>query len=447
VTRHQQQCQPNQLTLNFEQAAFAEQPTSQQPMSAEHAAIIHAHLAPPVFPPIKTPGPERPSQWAWDFIDVFPTPLTEAVEAGVFGYEEDPTSEQIESIHIERANELLAILDNVASCESAKVTGVSPSTGKRPRTAATQRRLAEQLEQEPARLHAKFTDLFEAYAEGFGEQAAKQFENWVRHIHRNGLQRPAIPSQEIDLPVPQPLTSAVNGGVFGTDDNGDPIEPSEEEVHEISLQHGERLAEIFEELDSVNERLATKPGNRDELVRHKERLTCQVQGMLALYAEDFGETAARHLQSWAQAMAGRDEFRTVRPSAASAPKYGPGHPWHYLARGDGQNPTPVEEIPSSECDGNFAGKLPANAGKRREKLAQLLSDQTRQLEEDKARYNDIVARGAAALSEYDRTIAYGGDHELAVASSISLKFNHLSNGLGRVQWLKARLGLGEPPAV
>src|SRR5262249_52303546 len=40
--------------------------------------------------------------------------------------------------------------------------------------------------------------------------------------------------------------------------------------------------------------------DREKLTRDKERITCQVQGMLALYAEDFGETAARHLESWAR---------------------------------------------------------------------------------------------------------------------------------------------------
>ena len=57
--------------------------------------------------------------------------------------------------------------------------------------------------------------------------------------------------------------------------------------------------EVLQELDSLNERLAAQASNREELIRHKERLTCQKQGMLALYAEDFGETAARHLESWA----------------------------------------------------------------------------------------------------------------------------------------------------
>jgi hypothetical protein len=96
------------------------------------------------------------------------------------------------------------------------------------------------------------------------------------------------------------MPAAVTKGVFGSDDNDDPVVPSEEEVHEISLQHGEQLAEVYQELDSVNERLAKQPTNREELIRLKERLTCQAQGMLAFYAEDFGETAARHLESWAR---------------------------------------------------------------------------------------------------------------------------------------------------
>jgi hypothetical protein len=179
------------------------------------------------------------------------------------------------------------------------LTGAIPETGKRPRTAAARKRLTERLEQAPGKLRAQFDELLAAYADGFGEEAAA-FADWVQDVHENHLPRPEMRSVEIDLPVPAPLPAAVAKGVFGTDDNDDPIDPSEEEVHEISMQHGEQLSEVLQELDAVNKRLAAQPSNREELIRHKERLTCQKQGMLALYAEDFGEAAARHLESWAR---------------------------------------------------------------------------------------------------------------------------------------------------
>ena len=292
--RYRPQYRANQLTLNFEHAAL---PAA--PMSPEHAAIVHAHLPPPVLPVIGTCQPEKPKVRAWNFRDTFPAPLDEAVFAGVF-IDEDLDSEQVEAIHVERANELLALLAGIAALKQAKLTGANPETGKQPRTAAARKRLAERLEQEPGKLRVQFDDLLAAYADGFGDEAAAAFSDWVRDVHENHLPRPVLRCVEIDLPVPTPLVEAVAKGVFGTDDNDNPIDPSEEEVHEISLQHGERLAEIYQELDSVNERLAKQPTNREELILHKERLTCLAQGMLAFYAEDFGETAARHLESWAR---------------------------------------------------------------------------------------------------------------------------------------------------
>lgn len=67
----------------------------------------------------------------------------------------------------------------------------------------------------------------------------------------------------------------------------------------------------------------------------------------------------------------------------------------------------------------------------------MLDDQQRQLEEDKKRYQDLLERGPAALSDYDRNIAHGGEDELAWASAIALKFIHISGGLERVAQLQA----------
>lgn len=292
--RYRPQCKDNQLTLNFEQGALPA-----VPMSPEHAAIVHGHLPPPGLAPATQPKPEPPKRAVWNFRDTFPAPLEEAVTAGMFN-DDDLDSEQVESIHVEMANELLALMDSIAACETMKLTGRNPDTGKLPRTAAGRKRLADQAERKPKELQAEFNNLLSAYADGFGDEAATAFAEWVRDLHRNQLPRPRLRSAEIDLPVPTPLPNAVKNGVFGWDDNDDPINPSEDEVREISLQHGEQLAELYQELGSINERLAGQPANREELIRHQERLTCQAQSMLALYAEDFGETAARHLESWAR---------------------------------------------------------------------------------------------------------------------------------------------------
>ena len=68
----------------------------------------------------------------------------------------------------------------------------------------------------------------------------------------------------------------------------------------------------------------------------------------------------------------------------------------------------------------------------------MLNDRSRQLEEDKARYAELVEHGVKVLSDFDRNIAHGGNDELAWASAIALKYNHISNGLGRIEWLRRR---------
>ena len=336
----------NQIAFQFEGAAI---PVA--PMSAEHAAIVHGHLPPPVLPPIIPHTAERPPPW--DFRTSFPRPLQQALTAGLLG-DEEPTTEHIEALHLEHANELLGILDSLDALQHAKETCTNPRTGNRPRTTAGQERLDEQFEREPIELRQRFEDLLAVYADAFGSDAARAFGEWVQAIHCNPSLRPAAP----DHGVRGPLQDAVNNADVGA-------EQSEESIPAVS--------------------------------------------------------------------------------SPSAPQYAPGHPWHYLGRGDGQPPVPLEDIPCAEIDGHFAGKLPKDYTKRREQLSQLLADQLRQLDDDKARYRDIVERGALALSEYDRSIAYGGDHELAVASSLALKFNHICNGLGRVRWLRQQLeGTAQP---
>jgi hypothetical protein len=101
VGRYRPQCKANQLTLNFDQASL---PAA--PISPEVAAIVHAHLPPPVLPVFGTSEPEKPKVRAWNFRDQFPDPLNHAILNGIVG-DQDPTPDQIESIHVEHANELL----------------------------------------------------------------------------------------------------------------------------------------------------------------------------------------------------------------------------------------------------------------------------------------------------------------------------------------------------
>lgn len=171
------------------------------------------------------------------------------------------------------------------------------------------------------------------------------------------------------------------------------------------------------------------PGDRETAVRLVDCPRSANQSALALYEEGFGARAARHLDGHVRDVA----FRAQQVATT----YTPGHPWYYLRRGDGQPPLPVEQIPVAEARGeSFPKKLPRNKEKRREAIRQMVDDQRRQLEEDKRRYQELLERGPAALSDYDRNIAHGGDDELAWASAVALKFNHISSKAGRLAALE-----------
>ena len=141
------------------------------------------------------------------------------------------------------------------------------------------------------------------------------------------------------------------------------------------------------------------------------------------------------------------EHQGAGPSAhvqreIDCPGYDLGHPWHYLARGCGGIPIPVQHIPSPSPSPHDAPlKLAANPVKRSVQLRAIYQDEQHRLADFKARYQEIVEHGVGALSRYDREIAHGGDLELAWACSIALAYNHVVSCLGRLAWLRRELGL------
>lgn len=62
-----------------------------------------------------------------------------------------------------------------------------------------------------------------------------------------------------------------------------------------------------------------------------------------------------------------------------------------------------------------------------------------QLQRDRERYRGLVREGPAALNDYDRNIAHGGNDELAWASAIAFKYTHIRTGLGRLASIKKLL--------
>ena len=116
-------------------------------------------------------------------------------------------------------------------------------------------------------------------------------------------------------------------------------------------------------------------------------------------------------------------------TTATAADYAPTHPWYYLLGG---RHLAVDDIPPAESQGRDP-KWPKDAAKRRQQAEHTLEQLRIGLAKDIERYQDIQARGVAALSRYDREICYGGDPDMAVASSLALTVSHIAWGKGRVR--------------
>lgn len=252
------------------------------------------------------------------------------------------------------------------------------------------------------------------------------------------------------MPVPKPLPNAVAAGVFGITEEG-PIDPDEEEAHAITEEHARELATCLADLQAVEDGLRNGEDPRTRrvpkteeartklaefLAREEQRLKQTYGDALAAYAGGFGDDATQVLDLWVR--------KNVADCVRGVGRYDPGHPWHYYHAGDNAPPIPVDQIDPDPDAGRFIERdLPKNPAKRSKRLRDLLESDHRSLEEDRRRYQDIVERGPEALSRYDREIAHTSD-EMARATALSLKYNHIRIGLGRIAWLETRLGLAGP---
>lgn len=248
------------------------------------------------------------------------------------------------------------------------------------------------------------------------------------------------------LPLPAPLPDAIEAGVFGVTEDG-PINPDDEAVAAITEEHAREMLSTLADMQAVEEGLRTghdprtgrtprTPESRERLAeflaREKQRLQNAYGDALAAYAQGFGDQATAALDRW------------VRMNLAGTPscvgRYDPGHPWHYLPEGDNAPPIPVDEIEgNSDIGRHIETDLPKNRTKRIERMREMLGRERERVEEDRRRYQEIVERGAEALSRYDREIAHTCD-AMARATALSLKYNHIRFGLGRIAWLEATLG-------
>lgn len=247
-------------------------------------------------------------------------------------------------------------------------------------------------------------------------------------------------------PIPAPLPNAVAAGVFGVEVDG-PIEPDAEQVAALVQEHANELIGLLGEAEALRDaiRNGTDPRSghtyRDAETAAKaaEKHTAELRRVersyadaLAAFEEGFGADATQALDEWVRA--------EVAGGTHKRGGYDPGHPWHYYTAGDNAAPIPFEQIPPCGDAGRWLERdLPKNPAKRVAKMRELLEREELQLAADRQRYDEIVAHGAEALGRYDREIAYGGNDELARASSLALKYNHIRLGLGRVAWLRQRV--------
>jgi hypothetical protein len=400
--RRNDAAQENQFTFDWSAAALPKAELSQSP--PERATLPEPTPEPTPEPEPKTDSiefrhPDLLQILPWDFRTSFPEPLEEAILNGKL-QPEDATPENLKSLHDEHARHALALLSDLDAVCDARRTGVNPHTGHVPRTEKQRETLAKLFKDEPVRLEHAFDTLIDVYDEVFGTEAAEAFRKAIRAWHAG------VEVIGENPPRPRALMSAVESGVFGQEEDGSNVDPGTDEAAAITENVTEALMDL-------------QPG--------PER-----KSLLAKYGEDFGSTAAEELDRWSQLNA--------EVADANDHEYDPGHPWHYCERGDGAEPMPVESIPARPITSEqFSVKWPKNPVKRRAAMQQMFASQQKQLAEDETRYQDLIDRGTDALSAYDKDIAHGGDEQLAWASAIALKYNHITGGRGRVQWLSEQL--------
>ena len=89
-------------------------------------------------------------------------------------------------------------------------------------------------------------------------------------------------------------------------------------------------------------------------------------------------------------------------------------------------------------------KLPSDHQARIAALTARIAEQEVHIAGDHARYNDLRARGLAALSDYDITISSGGRPLDALHSALQLKTNHLTYGNSALAAMLAELERERP---
>jgi hypothetical protein len=145
----------------------------------------------------------------------------------------------------------------------------------------------------------------------------------------------------------------------------------------------------------------------------------------------------------AAALGPADGIDDDEPAEQDAHSFAPGHPWHYLGRGDNAKPPPASQVPPNPAAKSAVERdLPRQPAKRIVAARSLLERDQTKLGDTIREYEAVVERGADALSQYDREIAYRGDLEMARAGTIAILYNQIAWWRGRVQALERETDRG-----
>jgi hypothetical protein len=117
--------------------------------------------------------------------------------------------------------------------------------------------------------------------------------------------------------------------------------------------------------------------------------------------------------------------------------YSPYHPWYYKDNA----PIPVDKIktadyPKELIETKFIGKP--------DKLQELLKSEKESLAKDIAQYQELIEKGADALSEYDKTISSNSAEEV-LQTAFALVHNHISSGKGKIKAIESMIEEARQP--
>jgi hypothetical protein len=209
-------------------------------------------------------------------------PESGAVEAGKFGSAE-VTQEDIRIVHEEHENECLGLLANIDHIAAAKISGIDPRTGSKPRTQKTQQGLRNYLDRTPSELWSQFDDMIAVYEDVFGPEAAEAFRAHLLGTHAEDTAETCNPTAGYDPGHPWHYYHAGDAARPVQVDEIPPASTPDSQL-QISLprNHATAAARLRSVLGDQRQQLSEDKSRYQELIDHVADATfAAVEDMLA----------------------------------------------------------------------------------------------------------------------------------------------------------------------